>query len=68
MVWFIMGLHTAHLLIDVVDTAVLTVLIFVGPLEGKRFSDVSENAFYWYFVILSWLPLYAVIYFAPRAL
>jgi cytochrome c oxidase subunit I+III len=35
-------------------------------MEGKRFVDVSENAVYWYFVVLSWLPIYAVIYGAPR--
>jgi cytochrome c oxidase subunit 3 len=39
---------------------------FTGPLEGKRFVDVSENALYWYFVVLSWLPIYAVLYLAPR--
>ena len=61
-----MGLHTAHLLIDTVDTLVLAVLMHTGPLEGKRFADVSENAVYWYFVVLSWLPIYFVIYWAPR--
>jgi heme/copper-type cytochrome/quinol oxidase subunit 3 len=33
---------------------------------GKRFSDAEDNAFYWYFVVLSWLPLYAVLYWLPR--
>ena len=65
-VWMLMGLHTVHLLTDAYDTGVLTVLFFAGPLEGKRFVDVSENALYWYFVVLSWLPIYAVIYWAPR--
>ena len=65
-VWLLMGLHTAHLLIDTVDTLVLAVLMHTGPLEGKRFADVSENAVYWYFVVLSWLPIYFVIYWAPR--
>ena len=65
-VWLLMGLHTAHLLIDSVDTLVLAVLMHTGPLEGKRFADVSENAVYWYFVVLSWLPIYLVIYWAPR--
>ena len=65
-VWLLMGLHTAHLLIDTVDTLVLAVLMHTGPLEGKRFADVSENAVYWYFVVLSWLPIYLVIYWAPR--
>jgi heme/copper-type cytochrome/quinol oxidase subunit 3 len=65
-VWTLLGLHTTHLLTDALDTAVLTVLMFTGPIEGTRFSDVSDNAFYWYFVVLAWIPLYMVVYFAPR--
>ena len=65
-VWMIMGLHTLHLVTDAYDTLVLNVLVFTGPLEGKRFGDVSENALYWFFVVASWLPLYAVIHGAPR--
>jgi heme/copper-type cytochrome/quinol oxidase subunit 3 len=65
-VWFLLGLHTTHLVTDTIDTAVLTALLYIGPFEGKRFVDVSENAVYWYFVVLSWLPIYAVIYLAPR--
>ncbi|MEA3086238.1 MAG: cytochrome c oxidase subunit [Paraburkholderia sp.] len=65
-VWLLLGLHTTHLITDTVDTAVLGVLLITGPFEGKRFVDVSENALYWYFVVLSWLPIYAVIYLAPR--
>ena len=65
-VWLLLGLHTVHLATDVFDTTVLTVLMFTGPLEGKRYVDVSENALYWYFVVYSWLPIYAVLYWAPR--
>ena len=65
-VWILLGLHTVHLLTDTWDTSVLAVLMHTGPLEGKRYVDVSENALYWYFVVLSWLPIYAVIYWAPR--
>jgi heme/copper-type cytochrome/quinol oxidase subunit 3 len=64
-VWLLLGLHTTHLITDTIDTAVLAVLLFTGPFEGKRFVDVSENALYWYFVVGSWLPIYAVIYLAP---
>ncbi|SFP38071.1 cytochrome c oxidase subunit 3 [Variovorax sp. 770b2] len=66
-VWLLLGLHTTHLITDTIDTAVLAVLLFTGPFEGKRFVDVSENALYWYFVVGSWLPIYAVIYLAPLA-
>ena len=65
-VWMLMALHTTHLVTDTWDTTVLDVLFFTGPLEGKRYVDVSENALYWYFVIASWLPIYAVVYLAPR--
>ncbi|MDQ3802590.1 MAG: cytochrome c oxidase subunit 3 [Acidobacteriota bacterium] len=67
-VWMNMGFHTAHLLTDMVDTVVLIALVFLGPVEGKRFVDVAENSAYWYFVVAMWLPLYAVIYLAPRLL
>jgi cytochrome c oxidase subunit I+III len=65
-VWMLLGLHTTHIATDVLDTGVLTVLMFTGPVEEKRFVDVSENAMYWYFVVLTWLPIYGVIYWAPR--
>lgn len=67
-VWTILGFHTTHLLTDMIDTMVLTVLMFTGPLSGRRFVDVSENSMFWYFVVLAWLPLYAVLYLAPRVL
>jgi cytochrome c oxidase subunit I+III len=65
-VWVLLGLHTTHLVTDTADTAVLAALMFTGPLEGRRFVDVSENAVYWYFVVAAWLPIYAVIYFGAR--
>ena len=65
-VWLLLGLHTTHIVTDFLDTLVLTVLMFTGPIEEKRFVDVEENAVYWYFVVLAWLPIYGVIYWAPR--
>jgi cytochrome c oxidase subunit 3 len=65
-VWTLLGLHTVHLITDFADSLVLLVLLIKGPLEGKRFVDVFENALYWDFVVMAWLPIYAVIYWAPR--
>lgn len=65
-VWFIMGLHTLHILTDVADTGVLTALMFTAHVEPKRFVDVSENSLYWDFIVMTWLPIYVTIYFAPR--
>jgi heme/copper-type cytochrome/quinol oxidase subunit 3 len=66
-VWLLMGFHTAHLATDFYDSVVLEVLFFTGPLDGKRFVDVSENSFYWYFVVWAWLPIYLVIYGGARS-
>src|SRR5205814_9122405 len=65
-VWVLLGLHTFNLVTDWGDSLVLTALMFKGPLEGKRFVDVAENSGYWDFVVLTWLPIYAVIYWGAR--
>jgi heme/copper-type cytochrome/quinol oxidase subunit 3 len=64
--WLLLGLHTTHIVTDVADTLVLTALMFTRHAHGKRFSDVSDNCAYWYFVVASWLPIYALIYGVPR--
>jgi cytochrome c oxidase subunit 3 len=66
-VWTLLGLHTLHLVTDVYDTIVLAVLFRLRtPREGRRHVDVSENGLYWYFVVYSWIPIYAVLYWLPR--
>jgi cytochrome c oxidase subunit 3 len=65
-VWTLLGLHTFNLVTDVLDSLVLTALMFKGPLEGKRFVDIAENAGYWDFVVVTWIPIYLVVYWAPR--
>jgi cytochrome c oxidase subunit III len=65
-VWFVMGLHTTHVLTDVVDGGVLAALLFARPPSKKRFVDTSENSLYWYFIVLWWIPYYLTIYWAPR--
>jgi cytochrome c oxidase subunit III len=66
MVWLLLGLHTTHLATDAGDTLVLTALMFTRHGQGKRFSDVSDNAFYWYFVVGAWVPIWFLLYILPR--
>ena len=59
--WLILGLHTTHVLTDLVDTLVLAVLMFTRHADNpRRFGDVEDNVMYWNFVVLTWLPLYAL--------
>jgi heme/copper-type cytochrome/quinol oxidase subunit 3 len=64
--WMLLGLHTTHLITDTYDTIVLTVLMWTGPIEAKRYADVAENAGYWYFVMVSWLAVYGTIAWGAR--
>ena len=65
--WALLVLHTALILGDWGDTLVLAALVQtpVGW-EGRRLVDTSENALYWRFVWISWLPVYAMLYWLPR--
>jgi heme/copper-type cytochrome/quinol oxidase subunit 3 len=66
-VWVMLGLHTTHILTDLVETLVLTCLMFSRHGDnGRRFGDVSDNAMYWNFVVATWLPMYACLYWVPR--
>jgi cytochrome c oxidase subunit III len=65
-VWFLLGLHTTHVATDVVDSAVLAVLTYTHEIGPKRFVDLSENALYWDFIILSWIPIYVLVDWFPR--
>jgi cytochrome c oxidase subunit 3 len=65
-VWTLLGFHTFHLVADTCDSLVLTVLMFVSPIEGRRYDDVSINSIYWYFIIGSYIATYVVIYWTPR--
>lgn len=62
----LLGLHTTHLATDVMDTLVVTALMFTRHGRARRFVDVSDNAIYWNFVVVAWVPIYLVIYFGPR--
>jgi len=66
-VWVLLGLHTTHILTDLVDTIVLTCLMFSRHGDNtRRYGDVQDNALYWNFVVLTWLPIYGCIYWVPR--
>lgn len=66
-VWTILGLHTVHIITDLIDTLVLACLMFTRHGDNtRRYGDVEDNALYWNFVVIAWLPLYACIYWVPR--
>lgn len=66
-IWTLLFLHTTHVVTDWGDTFVLWRLMKTPHGEDpRRFVDVDENALYWRFVWLTWLPIYVLIYWVPR--
>ena len=67
-VWSILAVHLAHILAATLETLTLGMLMLRGPVEEKHYGDITVNAVYWYFVALSWVGLWTVLYLAPRVI
>ena len=63
--WTIVATHATLLLLDVADTIGLTLFYWLKPMPIKAMSDVADNSFYWYFMVLVWVPLYLIVYVGP---
>lgn len=64
--WFVLGFHTTLLLADLLETGGFAALFWFGRIESKHYSDVEDVAVYWFFVVGTWVPLHALLYFFPR--
>ncbi|MDP9206028.1 MAG: cytochrome c oxidase subunit 3 [Gemmatimonadota bacterium] len=67
-VWSILAVHFAHIVAGTLESLAIGILMFADPLAERRFADITANANYWYFVALSWVGLYAIVFLAPRLL
>jgi len=64
-VWSIIGMHTIHVLTSTAENLLFLALLAKGPVEDKHMVDLTVNALYWYFVVLSWVPFYFIVYLDP---
>lgn len=65
--WATVFAHATLLLLETLECAVFTLLLFSPNLEQRDLAGASDNAAYWYFLTLSWVPLYAIVYLYPYA-
>jgi len=66
LVWSILFLHTFDVAADLLMTVALVVIVAVGRGGPKQRIGVHVDSVVWYFLVLIWFPLYAVIYWGPR--
>jgi cytochrome c oxidase subunit III len=64
--WALLVMHLLDLVTDVYDTLVLGVMVFVKPVDGRKFSDVEDNALFWHFIVATWVLVYVIVYWVPR--
>jgi cytochrome c oxidase subunit 3 len=65
-VWFIIGVHTGHILASTIETLVLALHLRGKEIDVKHRVDVHVDAVYWYFIVASWSFFYFLIYWSPR--
>jgi heme/copper-type cytochrome/quinol oxidase subunit 3 len=66
--WTILAVHLAHLIAGTLQTLLIALVMFVGPVGEKHYSDAKVVAAYWYFIVISWVALYTIVFIAPRIL
>ena len=64
--WLLVLAHATLLLIELLEVGGMAALFWVGPVEKKHFSDAADLAFYWYFMVGIWVPIYILSYLLPR--
>ncbi len=64
--WLVVVSHGTLIAIELVEIAGMAAVFWFGTVERKHFSDVTDAAFYWAFLVLSWLPIYVLCYLGPR--
>lgn len=64
--WTVVGLHSTLLLADLFETGVLLAILFSNRVLDRHYSDATDVAFYWYFLVATWIPLYVIVYLSPR--
>ena len=66
LLWVILGLHGTLVAIELAEVVGMTIIMHGDDPEPKHFTDAADIAFYWYFLVGSWLPLYAMVWLLPR--
>ena len=66
--WALLFLHAIEIFLAAGETGMLAVYSAAKPLDRKHRADLQVNSVFWYFVLISWLVIFAVVYVAARVL
>lgn len=66
LVWTLLGLHSAYVLIEAMEYAVIGVWVAIYGLGQNQASDVILTSAYWYWTVAVGVVIYATVYWFPR--
>jgi cytochrome c oxidase subunit 1/cytochrome c oxidase subunit I+III len=66
--WLVLVVDGTLLAAEVGELLVFSLIAWTGRWEEKHFPDTADLAMYWYFMCLSWFPLYAMVFLLPRVM
>jgi cytochrome c oxidase subunit I+III len=64
--WLLVGTHTTLMLFQLVEIGGMAAVFWLAPIERKYFSDVCDAVFYWWFMVLGYLPIFGLSFLLPR--
>jgi heme/copper-type cytochrome/quinol oxidase subunit 3 len=64
--WVLLGFHGSLLVIEVAEVIGTAALFIKGPVLPRHYPDACDIGNYWYFLVLSWLPIWFIVYIGPR--
>ena len=64
--WMLLCMHGTLLAVELIEVGGMMLIFWLAPIEEKHFSDVADMVFYWFFMVLAWLPLYVLCFLVPR--
>ena len=67
-VWVLIGMHSGHLVTELIETLVLLAISLTPKMEGTRLADAAINSDYWYFVVVTGVVVDLLIYGTTRFL
>jgi len=65
-VWIMVGLHTMHAIADTVQSMVVLAVVLAKRVDEKQLLGIKVDGLYWYFVVITWIPLYFIVYVYPN--
>jgi cytochrome c oxidase subunit I+III len=64
--WLVLGAHSTLLLMEWIEITGIAAVFWLAPVQRKHFSDVTDAVFYWWFMVLGYVPIFILSFLLPH--